>query len=134
MFLFTFLHSYLSCFTCMKSKAAKINRGALLAAAVTATGINKEEIARKAGYSRASYYKHINDPDLPYHILTAYGKVINRDFTDDFADMPKYLFDTIDAKPQTLAEAIQQIENWKSKYFEILEKYNKVIEDRLNSK
>ncbi|RXK83475.1 hypothetical protein [Filimonas effusa] len=117
----------------MKTKNNKIDRGALLSSAVTATGINKEDIARRAGYSRAGYYKHIKDPNLPYHILMAYGKVINRDFTDEFPDMPKYLFDSINAKQPTLTEALQQIENWKMKYLDLLEKYNRIIEDRLNS-
>jgi len=117
----------------VKSKRTKLNRGQILATAVEATGLNKEEVATRAGYSRSSYYKHIDNPNLDYHILIAYGKAIRHDFTDTFPDMPKYLVEDPEepyGQPQTIEEAIRQREVWKNKYIELLEKYYRMVEER----
>ena len=52
----------------------------------------------KAGYTRSSYYKHIRDPDLPYHILAGYGKAIEHDFTEELPEMPQYMIEEPDAR------------------------------------
>jgi len=116
------------------NKKTKLDRGQILENAVKASGLGIEEAAAKAGYSRAAYYKHKDDPDLDYHILIAYGKGIKYDFTEEFPDMPKYLLSEPEesyGKPQTLEEAIKMLEQWKNKYLELLEKYNRMIEERM---
>jgi hypothetical protein len=118
-------------------KRTKLNRGQLLAAAVEASGLNKEEAAKKARYSRSAYYKHIENPNLGYHILIAYGKAIRHDFTEEFPDMPKYVMEDPEApydKPKNIEESIRITDQWKNKYFDLLEKYNRLIEQRLGGK
>jgi len=117
----------------VKSKKTKLHRGQILATAVEASRLNKEEVAVKAGYSRSAYYKHIDNAELDYHILTAYGKAIRHDFTEEFPEMPRYLIEEPEetyGKALTLEEAIHQRDLWKDKYIELLEKYNKLIENR----
>ena len=112
----------------------KVNRGQLLAAAVEATGLNKEVVAKKAGYSRSAYYKHIENPELDYYILMAYGKAIKHDFTDELPDMPRYMLeepDEIYGRPKTLEEALILLDQWKNKYLELLEKYKGLIEEKV---
>ncbi|HEU4472865.1 MAG TPA: hypothetical protein VFR58_17345 [Flavisolibacter sp.] len=114
----------------MKSKHTHIHRGQLLEDVVKASGIKKEKVALKAGYQRTSYYKHIKEPELPYHILAAYGKAIKYDFTELFPEMPKYLFQEPEEaynKELTLDEARSQIDYWKNKYIELLEQFNKLV-------
>ncbi len=120
----------------MKKKAPDIHRGQVLKNAVEVTGLNKEVVAEKAGYTRSSYYKHIQEPNLAYHILTAYGKAIKHDFTIELHDMPKYMLEepTTDYDKTMSPEAIRQIVYWKDKYLELLEKYNQLIEERLANK
>ncbi len=116
----------------LKSKKTKQHRGQVLAAVVEATGLNKEEVAVKAGYSRSSYYKHIDNPDLDFHILIAYGRAMKHDFTDEFPEMPRYLLQDPEEpypQPLTLDEAIRQRDYWKDKYIEMLEKYNRLMEE-----
>jgi hypothetical protein len=118
-------------------KRSRLNRGQILAAAVEATGLNKEDVAKKAGYSRSAYYKHIESPDLEYSILMTYGKAIGYDFTDEFPDMPRYMLsepDELYGKPKTFEEAVRREELWKNKYLELLEKYNALIEERMIEK
>ena len=117
----------------MKSKKTKLHRGQILATAVESTGLNKEEVAAKAGYSRSSYYKHIENSELEFHILIAYGKAIRHDFTEEFPEMPKYVIEDPEetyGKVITLEEALRQRDVWKDKYIELLEKYNQMIERR----
>ncbi|MET0638122.1 MAG: hypothetical protein ABWZ25_18975 [Chitinophagaceae bacterium] len=118
----------------MTKKKTKLNRGQVLSTAVEATRINKEKVAVKAGYSRSSYYKHIANPDLDFHILTAYGKAIKYDFTEQFPDMPRYMVHDPEENylpPQTVEEATKQRDSWKDKYYELLEKYNALMEEKL---
>lgn len=121
----------------MPVKKTRLNRGQILAAAVEASNLSKEDVAAKAGYSRSAYYKHIENPNLDYHILIAYGKAIGHDFTEEFPDMPKYLLEEPDegyGKPKNLEEALRFLEQWKNKYLELLEKYNRLIEERMEKK
>jgi hypothetical protein len=115
----------------------KPHRGRLLAIAVEATGLNKEDVAIKAGYSRSAYYKHVENPNLDYHILMSYGKAIRHDFTAELPDMPRYMMQELDEVRDDLLtreEAIRQRDGWKDKYLELLEKYNKVIEELMSRK
>jgi len=135
--LYLFLHIVLDFFTSVTRKRTKLNRGQVLATAVEASGLGKEEVANKAGYSRSAYYKHIENPNLDYHILIIYGKAIKYDFTEEFPDMPKYLLEEPEeayGKPKTLEEAIKIMELWKNKYLELLEKYNRLIEARMEKR
>lgn len=119
----------------MATKRTKLDRGQILAAVVEASGLKKEEIAMRAGYSRSAYYKHVENPNLDYHILMAYGKAMNHDFTEEFPDMPRYEIEdpeTIYIRvPKTLDEAVQQRDFWRNKYYELLERYTGLIENRL---
>lgn len=114
----------------LKKKITGPHRGQLLEDAVKASRIKKEEVASRAGYQRASYYKHIKEPALPYHILTAYGKAIKHDFTEYLPDMPKYMLEEPDSQynqPASLEDARQQIDYWKTKYIELLERFNALV-------
>jgi hypothetical protein len=132
-----FYTEFLISLSLVLQKKIKLNRGQVLAAAVDATGLNKEEVATKAGYSRSAYYKHISNPHLEYHILMAYGKAIRHDFTEEFPEMPKYLLeepDEIYGKPKSLDEAIHLLDQWKNKYLDLLEKYKQLIEEKMEKK
>ena len=126
-----FLYNTVYFFTLVKIKKTNIHRGQALAAA--AGSLNKTAIAIKAGYSRSSYYNHIENKDLSFHILTAYGKAMKYDFTVEFPEMPKYLVEDPEekyGKTPTLEEAIKLIQYWKDKYIELIEEYkNKLKED-----
>jgi len=119
--------------TPLKKGKTHIHRGQILKDAVEATRLNKEDVAAKAGYTRSSYYKHIQDPELPYHILAAYGRAMRHDFTDELPEMPKYIVEEPESgytKGMTIDDLLKQIDYWKDKYIELLEKYNRLIEER----
>lgn len=115
----------------------RLHHGLILAAAVEATGLNKETVAVKAGYSRSGYYKHIKKSDLGFHILIAYGKAIKHDFTEELPNMPKYIVEDLPepySKTISAEEAIRQRDIWRDRYFELMVKYNKLIEEKIDKK
>ncbi len=118
----------------MATRKKNIHRGQLLKAAVELQKANRELIARKAGYARPTYYKHIEDKNLPFHILAAYGRALGHDFSEDLPEMPKYLAGEHQGdygdKP-TLEEAIQQRDAWRDKYYALMEKYYKLVEEKM---
>jgi len=128
-----FLHINVHFFNPVSNSKKHIHRGQLLEAAVKSSRLNISFLAEKAGYSRSSYYKHKEEKTLDYHILAAYGKALKHDFTEDLPEMPKYLVEEPEeqyGKPPTLTEAIKQRDKWREKYYELLEKYNKLIESQ----
>lgn len=132
-----FYTSYLISLPPVPGKKNKLNRGQVLATAVETSGLSKEEVANKAGYTRSAYYKHVENPNLDYHILMAYGRAIKHDFTEEFPDMPKYILEEPEeayGKPKSIEDALRLVEQWKHKYIELLEKYNRLIEERMEKK
>jgi hypothetical protein len=104
-----------------------IHRGQLLEAAVRASRQKVTVVIERAGYSRSSYYKHRNEKDLGYHILTRYGQALKHDFREDLPEMPKYMIEEPEeqyGKALTLQEAIRQRDQWKDKYYDLLELYH----------
>jgi AcrR family transcriptional regulator len=108
------------------------DRGQELAIAAQRDPRKIEEIAKKAGYSRSAFYKHIKDPNLAYHILTDWGKALGIDFTILFPDMPKYMIlqdpeVMLYAKPTNMDEANQLLDICREKYVRLIEDYNKMV-------
>ena len=114
------------------------DRGQALSVEVQKDERTKEQIAKKAGYSRSAYYKHIKDPQLEYHILTKYGIALGFDFSIQFPDMPKYAIaqdpeEMIYGKPTNMEDAYKIIDLWREKYIRLSDKYNNLA-DRSNEK
>ena len=108
------------------------DRGQELAIAAHRDPRKIEEIAKKAGYSRSAFYKHIKDPNLAYHILTDWGKALGIDFTFQFPDMPKYMIlqdpeVMLYGKPTNMDEANQLLDLCREKYVRLIEDYNKMV-------
>jgi AcrR family transcriptional regulator len=102
--------------------------------AVIKSGLSITQIAKRAGYSRSSYYNHVEDPKLPYHILQDYGKALRINFSDIFPEMQGQIMEDNEeayGEPKTLGQALVQRDNWKEKYYQLLEKYQKLLESRL---
>lgn len=132
--MYLFLHNALCFFTSVATSKTYKHRGQALAAAVTTSGMNVEDVADKAGYTRSAYYKHVKKADLDFHILIEYGKALRFDFSDEFPEMPKYLLqepDEIYGVPETLDQAKTMLAQLKNKYTDLLEKYNLLMEEKV---
>ena len=118
----------------MKSKKSFVHRGEVLQIAMKNSNLSIVEAVKRAGYSRASYYNHIMEPELSFEILKDYGKAIRYDFSVDFPEMEKFIVED-DSEgyntPNTLDQAIKEVEKWRQKYYSLLEKYHKLIEEKI---
>ena len=118
----------------MKSKKSSIHRGEILRQAINKSGVSITVAVKRAGYSRSSYYYHIQDPNLDFETLRDYGKVIRHDFSIDIPDMEKLQVEDEREgyiKPANLEQAQKEIEKWQQKYYSLLEKHQKLLEEKI---
>lgn len=99
-------------------------------------GLSIAKIAKKAGYDQSMPYRHFNQPDLALHIIRRYGRVIKHDFIDVIPEMaedykqfqeelPQY------NRPESVKELVDELDKWKVKYIELLEKHNQLLREKL---
>ena len=110
-----------------------MHRGQVLKKAVKESGIPVTTLIRRVHYSRTSYYNHIDNKDLSLDIIAQYGKALGIDFSVNFPQL-KHVENFINKTPLNIEDAISEINYWKDKYYELLEKYNFSIEERLPKK
>ena len=121
----------------MKINKKHTHRGALLRQIVSESGLTVTYIVKKTGFSRSSFYNHVNDANLPLDILMQYGAVLKYNFIEEFPELIKNTTHESnntykpDAKPETIEEAIWQCNQWKEKYFKLLEKYQSALEQQI---
>lgn len=104
--------------------------------AANATSITS--VAQKAGYNQATIYRHFAKEDLSFHIIRKYGRAMRHDFSREFPEM-KEEFDYLsepEEKYETmnLSTCIEQRNMWQSRYYELLEKHNALLTEKLKEK
>lgn len=121
----------------MSNSNNNIHHGELLREAADKSDLTITQISKRAGFNRTTFYNHIENPVLPYHVLEKYAKVLAYDFIKFIPEMEKFKqFEepsTLYKKPETIEEAIDQREHWKNRYYELLERYNDLMEKLLKS-
>jgi hypothetical protein len=101
-----------------------IDRGKILQEAVTRSGLSVKIVANRAGYQRVTYYSHIIKPDLSFEILEKYGRALNLDFKNEIPEMKEYFNERLPSR----FDDSQTLEYWKQKYYDLLERYNVLLE------
>lgn len=113
------------------------HRGEILEKVVRNSKISLTRIAEAIGYNRTSIYNHFKEPDLDFGILFKYGRALEHDFTVEFPEMSSYMAlftePPKDKKALSLGEAQAQIDYWRDKYINLLEKYNELILSKLSN-
>lgn len=107
------------------------HKGEILEKVISKKNPNKTDVGRIMGYDRATIYRHYKDPDLEDGIILKYGKAFKYDFSKEFPHLTQYVNllqePLADYKPFTISEALKEIDYWKDKYIDLLEKYNQVL-------
>jgi len=97
--------------------------------------LSKVEIIQRAGYeSQSTYYKHISQVNLSFKILYKYAKAMNYGFSKELPEFKKWLKENNlsefgNTNPE-LIELANELSKWKSKYYDLLEKYNTLLEGK----
>lgn len=75
---------------------------------------------------------HIKKKNLPVSILSKYAKAIGHDFSEEIQDMDQFILEEPESlysnEPKTIEEAVKQRNEWKEKYYALMEKYIKLME------
>lgn len=98
-------------------------------------------LSKKMGQNPSTTYRQFEKDDLPFHIIRKFGKSMNHDFRVEFPEMDDDEVYSIKEKssdqdrggfqPITLTQALAQRDSWKEKYYELLEKHNKLLLEKL---
>jgi hypothetical protein len=106
------------------------HRGEIVEKVVRESGMPLTEIARRLNKSRRHIYNMFDNPNLSIDEIVEIGKIVNYDFSKEFTDVRSGVGVLSDSNEQYHANS----SNWKEKYIELLEKYNKLLEQQLADK
>lgn len=102
------------------------------------SGIALTKIAQKAGYDQSMLYRHFSKPDLQNHIIMKYARVIGYDFRQEIPEIKEVIFDKdtdpVSVKSLSLNDCLKEVERWREKYIDLLEKHNQMLLDHLQAK
>jgi hypothetical protein len=77
---------------------------------------------------------HIKQKDLNLDILKKYAKAIEYDFSNEVSGLETFVVGEEESvyktKPKTLKDALKQRDEWKDKYYELMEKYQRLLEKK----
>lgn len=111
------------------------HKGEILQKVVAKRMPNKSELAKLLGYNRSAIYRHYADPELDDGIILKYAKALKYDFSREFPELNTYtntLHEPLaDYKPITLSEALKEVDHWRRKYIELLERHNDLLKTML---
>lgn len=111
-----------------------MHRGEHLALVVQKMGVNRTKLVKQVGFSRATFYFHIQQFDLPFIILKKYGDVMHYDFSIDFPEMTQAVY-AEKLQITTFEDMKRDRDRWKDKYYELVDEHlslKKEIESRKN--
>lgn len=98
-------------------------------------------LSKKMGQNPSTTYRQFEKDDLPFHIIRKFGKAMNHDFRVEFPEIDEEEVYTVkdtlsdqdrgSYQPITLMQAMAQRDSWKEKYYDLLEKHNKLLLEKL---
>ncbi len=108
-----------------------VHKGELIEKAVRTTRFPITLLARRLGKSRRHVYYLFEKPDVSLDVVLQIGKIIQYDFTKDLQEISKipidYQLDVI-TNPDI---SFEDLNYWKSKYFELLEQHKFLLKNKL---
>lgn len=103
-----------------------IQRGKILENRLRLLGVNLTKLAQKLPWTVKTIYRHFEEDDLPYEKIAEYAKATKYPFTEEFPELEKYNYNTLEDIP--IYKASTDPDYYRLKYEMILEKYNGLLE------
>ena len=95
----------------------------MLAEAAQGFRMNRAELAKRSGFSRSAFYKHVKQEDLPDHILFRYGKTMGRDFNEDLQrNDHNEMGEAKSVEDTTLTKAVKKLDDLAKEFERMLER------------
>ena len=112
-----------------KYRNMKNHSGLIVEKAVRRSGISITELARRLKVDRKSIYNWFHQENLNLEIIARIGYCMNYDFSKDFPDCS---FDELlDIYREPIPVSIENLSYWKTKYVDLLEKYNNLLSSKI---
>ena len=108
-----------------------LHKGELIEKAVRAKRFPITLLAKRLKKSRRYIYDVFEKQDVPLDLILRIGKIIQHDFSNDLKNLSKipkeYQLEVI-TEPDI---SFENVNYWKSKYFELLEQHKQLLEGKL---
>jgi len=105
------------------------HKGKILEKAVRESGMPLTKLSKKMAKSRRWMYNAFENENLSIDYILEIGKIIHHDFSEDLKDLKKF---KEYAEHFGINSNSEDSEYWKNKYLNLLEKYNLLLESKLN--
>jgi hypothetical protein len=107
------------------------HRGEIVEKAVRNSGYPLTKLVSRLGKSRRWIYNAFENPQLPIDHILRIGKIIHHDFSDEIDEFKSISLHTGESFMSPYTAGSKDVEYWRTKYYELLEKYNELLENRL---
>jgi predicted transcriptional regulator len=107
------------------------HRGEIVEKAVRQNGYPLTKLAIRLGKSRRWIYNAFENAQLSIDYILAIGKIIHYDFSEEIDELKGTSSTIEESSFQPYTAQSKDVDYWKMKYYELLEKYNTLLEDRL---
>lgn len=104
------------------------HRGEIIKNAIKKSGFKVKILAERLNKSRTYIYDLYEEPLVDIETMSIIGKIIGHDFSSDLNVTDKRLLSIVNETPVTYNDCIKQIDEWKTKYIDLLEKYNELLD------
>lgn len=103
-----------------------IQRGKILESKLRQLGINLTKLSDKLPWTVKTIYRHFEENELPYEKIAEYAKAVKYPFTEEFPELEKFNYNSIDEIP--IYKESTEPDYYRLKYEMLLEKYNGLLE------
>lgn len=108
-----------------------VHRGEIIKNAVDESGYSVTSLAKKLHKSRRWMYYIFEKPNVSIDVVIEIGKIIHYDFSQDIKlYSPPSTRDQFANESRVFNSATEESIYWKEMYYELLEKYNVLLEEK----
>jgi hypothetical protein len=115
-----------------------VHRGEILRNAALKIEPNVSNLGRLVGYDRTSVYRHFAEENLDLGIILKYARALKHDFSKEFPELGNQSWQLQEPvgeyRPLTISDALKEIDYWRSKYIDLLERHTEMLKDMVKEK
>ena len=109
------------------------HKGEIVERIVRQSGYSLTRLTKQLGKSRRWIYNAFENPHLSIDHILEIGRIIHHDFSEEIEELKRYRQVSSDVENRYFPPDENSVDYWKSKYLLLLEKYNELLEKRINN-
>lgn len=118
-----------------------IHRGEIVEKVIREEAYSITKLAGKLGRSRRHIYNMFENNKLNWDVIEKIGEIINYDFSKKFDELKHRKRQAADIefnyltvkRSYTFEECIEELDFWKKRYIELMEKYSALLQSKLDA-